>query len=125
MTYQVNKEKKIENSSYQLAIKNSYPLTSSNHHFLLEGDKIKNIMVVDQKMIERAVLKKVRLKYERLIKLLTNLLISEDDTGTCATEALNLIEKFRLEIKVKYRKYLKEKDVTRYREIIKSLGLRK
>lgn len=111
MRYQLNRKKKCKAVSYQLEIKKEYPLSSSRHHFVIEENKIKNIMVMNQKMIERLVSKKVKTKYDKLIKLLTNLLISEDDTGTCSREALNLIEKFRLEIKNKYRHYLKEKEL--------------
>ena len=46
-------------------------------------------------------------KYDKLIKYLTELLVSADDTGDAMREALNQIEKFRLEIKIKYRKFLK------------------
>ena len=50
-------------------------------------------------------------KYNKLLEYLTELLVSDDDTGDAMREALNHIEKFRLEIKIKYRKYLMKKDL--------------
>ena len=50
-------------------------------------------------------------KYDKLILTLTDLLVDDDDTGDSLREALNRIEKFRLEIKIKYRKYLKKKEL--------------
>ena len=48
-------------------------------------------------------------KYNKLIDKLMLLLTSDDDTGESFREALNIIEKFRLEIKIKYRKFLEKK----------------
>ena len=50
-------------------------------------------------------------KYKKLIALLTDLLISDDDTGSTYHEALNQIEKFRQIIKNKYRMYLKKQEL--------------
>lgn len=72
--------------------------------------EVKNIIALDQEFVEVLVFKRVYSKYEKLLKTLTELLVSDDD-GTCCREALNLIEKFRLEIKNKYRFYLKEKEL--------------
>ena len=46
-----------------------------------------------------------------LINLLTDLLVSDDDSGDSYREALNQIEKFRMEIKNKYRRYLKKNEL--------------
>ena len=50
-------------------------------------------------------------KYHKLIATLTELLVDDDDSGDSMREALNQIEKFRLEIKNKYRDYLKRKEL--------------
>ena len=41
----------------------------------------------------------------------TELLVDDDESGDTFREALNHIEKFRLEIKIKYRNYLKQKEL--------------
>lgn len=50
-------------------------------------------------------------KYRRLLKILTELLISDDDSGDSFRLALDRIEKFRLEIKIKYRRFLEKKEL--------------
>ena len=79
--------------------------------FKINGSIIKNIKVIDRKMSTTIVTNKVLKKYDKLIFLLTELLISDDDTGDTFREALNHIEKFRLEIKIKYREFLKKKEL--------------
>ena len=70
-----------------------------------------NLKVIDIKLSCPLVLKKVMNQYNKLILLLTELLVSDDGTGDSYRVALNQIEKFRLEIKNKYRSYLKQKEL--------------
>ena len=83
-------------------------MASKNKVFQIQGCRIREIKVVQKKLASPLVSKKVFLKYERLIALLTELLLEDDDSGETCREALNRIEKFRLEIKNKYRAYLKK-----------------
>ena len=55
--------------------------------------------------------KKVAKEYKKLVATLMELLTSDDDTGETFREALNRIEKFRQEIKNKYRHFLKKKEL--------------
>ncbi len=77
--------------------------------FNIDGMKVKNILIVDKLMANFFVTCLVGKKYNKLIDKLMILLTSDDDTGDCFREALNIIEKFRLEIKIKYRKFLEKK----------------
>ena len=70
-----------------------------------------NLKVINMKLSCPLVLKKVMNQYNKLILLLTELLVSDDGTGDSYKEVLNQIEKFRLEIKNKYRLYLKQKEL--------------
>lgn len=79
--------------------------------FNINGEIIKNINVIEKKLARPIVTKKVLSKYEKLIPLLTELVINDDDSGDAFREALNHIEKFRLEIKNKYRDFLKKKEL--------------
>lgn len=72
---------------------------------------VKNIVVISKYLAQPIVSIQVMKKYDKLIKYLTELLISDDDTGDAMREALNQIEKFRLIIKNKYRKFLKQKEL--------------
>ena len=66
---------------------------------------------MNKNLANGVVSKQVLKKYNKLIPLLTELLISDDDSGDSFREALNHIEKFRLEIKNKYRAFLKRKEL--------------
>ena len=72
---------------------------------------IKDLEIMNKNLANGVVSKQVLKKYNKLIPLLTELLISDDDSGDSFREALNHIEKFRLEIKNKYRAFLKRKEL--------------
>ena len=82
---------------------------SKNKTFNINGMKVKDILIVDKLMANSFAIYLVSKKYKKLIDKLMLLLTSDDDTGESFREALNIIEKFRLEIKIKYRKFLEKK----------------
>ena len=86
-------------------------MASKRKVFKINGAEIREIKVVNKKFANPLVYKKVLQKYNMLINLLTDLLVSDDDSGDSYREALNQIEKFRIEIKNKYRKYLKKNEL--------------
>ncbi len=81
-------------------------MASQNKVFQINNCNIRRIRVVNKKLANPLVSKKVAQKYKQLIVLLTELLVDDDEGGESCREALNQIEKFRLEIKNKYRDYL-------------------
>lgn len=109
--YQVKRENKkltkvefSENFSF-------FPMASNKKVFVIEKVNIKNIMIINHKLAHPLVAKKVQKEYERLVTTLMDLLTSDDDTGENFREALNKIEKFRQEIKNKYRDFLKKQEL--------------
>ncbi len=88
-----------------------FSMESRKKSFLIKGSSVTKIKVINKEMANSIVSKKVFKKYERLINKLTELLIDDDDSGDSCREALNQIEKFRLEIKIKYRHFLKKKEL--------------
>ena len=84
---------------------------SKNKVYKIGENAVKDIKVVDKNLASNLVNKQVLKKYQKLINYLTELLIDDDDSGDTYREVLNQIEKFRQEIKNKYRKYLKQKDL--------------
>ena len=79
--------------------------------FKINDSNIKDIKVVNKNLASPIVTKKVLKKYDKLLNRLTDLIVEDDDSGTSCREALNQIEKLRLEIKNKYRSYLKQKEL--------------
>ncbi len=86
-------------------------MSSRNRSFQIGGSEIRQVKVVNKELAHPLVCKQVFKKYNRLIAILTELLVDDDDSGDNYREALNQIEKFRLEIKNKYRKFLKQKEL--------------
>ena len=92
-------------------VDNGFVLGSRNKVFKIAGMAVKNIIIYTKRLASVLVTEKVMTKFQKLIILLTELLIDDDDSGDTFREALNHIEKFRLEIKIKYRNYLKQKEL--------------
>lgn len=88
-----------------------FMMGTKNKVFKINDSEIRDIKVIDKNLASVLVSKQVSKKYNKLINYLTELLIDDDDSGDSLREALNQIEKFRQEIKNKYRKYLKQKEL--------------
>ena len=88
-------------------------MPSKKQYFIINSERIKDIKVVDNELIKAMVSKKVKAKYKRLIAKITELFLDEDgDEDGNMSEVLNRIEKFRQEIKYKYRSYLEKKEIS-------------
>ena len=88
-------------------------MPSKKQYFIINSERIKDIKVVDNELIKAMVSKKVKAKYKRLIAKITELFLDEDgDEAGNMSEVLNRIEKFRQEIKYKYRSYLEKKAIS-------------
>lgn len=88
-------------------------MLSKKQYFIINSERIKDIKVVDNELIKAMVSKKVKAKYKRLIAKITELFLDEDgDEAGNMSEVLNRIEKFRQEIKYKYRSYLEKKEIS-------------
>ena len=109
--YSVHNEVKVKGTMENVVIRDGFPMGSNNKVFKIQGCDIKCIQVTGTSLASPMVTELVMKKYHKLIALLTDLLTDDDDSGDSIREALNHIEKFRLEIKNKYRDYLKKKDL--------------
>lgn len=88
-----------------------YVMHTKNKYFIIEGEKITDIKVINKVLINSVVTEIVEKKFKKLIQEITELFINEDDSEGSMNEVLNRIEKFRQEIKNKYRAYLKEEEL--------------
>lgn len=124
--YYINKKEKKKtkkkiNDFNEILTLEGFLMSSKKEGLKINNQLIKNLQIVNKKLAYPLVSKKVEKKYLKLISLLTELLISDDEEGTTFREALNQIEKFRLEIKNKYRAYLKQKELEMMSKQLSSL----
>lgn len=106
----VTKKKKSKKVQFSDRIY-GFPMASSKKVFMIKKDKIKNIIIMNTKLAHPLTAKKVSKEYQQLVATLMELLTSDDDTGDSLKEALTRIERFRQEIKNKYRHFLKKQEL--------------
>ncbi len=82
---------------------------------------IKNITLVDNKLVKSFILQKINKKFDKLLKLINKILggESDDDNGD-AKQTLDEIQKMKSMLVNKYKAYLHEKQ---YKEILSKLIL--
>ena len=105
----VNKGKIVDKT--ELIDLNGFLMASKNKVFKIQGENIREIRVIDKQLAHPLASKKVLQKYHHLLSVLTEYLIDDDDSGESCREALNEIEKFRIEIKNKYRLFLTKQEL--------------
>lgn len=110
--FYINGEELVNISHFDMKSRNS---------FSIEGITVKNIRIYSFEFAHPLVSKTVKIRFKKLLDLLTELLVSDDDSGDTLREALNQIEKFRLIIKNKYRDFLINKELTEMSNKLKLL----
>lgn len=110
--YYINDSYKIKGNIEDVVEISGFPMGPSGKVYKIGDSNIKAISISNTKLANPFAWKVVYKKYEKLIEYLTTVLIDDDDdSGETMREALNQIEKFRQEIKNKYRDYLKRKEL--------------
>lgn len=108
--YSINSD--FENKGVALNINLSgFPMGGAKKVFKINGTDIREIKISSTYLASPLATEKVLKKYRELINYLTELFLDDDDSDGAMREALNQIEKFRLEIKNKYRDFLKKKEL--------------
>lgn len=114
--YLIRREKKNKKKIYTLNVcelekLSSFLMPARANGFTICGQRITDVKIFDVILARPMVTKVVSKKYKKLISLVTELLISDDDTGDSYMLALTEMEKFRQEIKNKYRVFLEQKEL--------------
>lgn len=128
MDYTLKKVKIPKTKKTKLKINNldnlvGFSMSTRRKCFTALDMDIDNLDLASKKMAHPMVSKKVKTLYQNLLFLLTELLVTEDESGETYREALNEIEKFRLQIKNKYRHFLKQKELEEMSKQLKLLQM--
>ena len=83
---------------------------------------ISSIVIYSVEFAHPLVLQRLYPRYKKLIEFLTNILLSDDDSGESYREALNQIERFLIILQNSYRFFLKEKE---FEQMAKQLSVLK
>ena len=86
-------------------------MPSRSNGFNICDQVIKNIRIFDVILARPMVVKMVDKKYKKVIAYVTELLVSDDESGEPFRLALTEMEKFRQEIKNKYRVFLEQEEL--------------
>ena len=89
----------------------SFLVSSRNGCLAVMGQKISTLKIYDVVLARPMVSRMANNKYKKLLMSVTELLISDDDTGDAFRMALKQIEKFRQEVKNKFRMFLERKEL--------------
>ena len=97
-------------------------LSSKTKRFRICDVNVYNIRIVNKKLANPIVSSLVLKKYDTLISQLFKLLVdADDDDGDSCRQVLDRIEKFRLQVKNKYRAYLNRQELMKMSKQLKLL----
>ena len=71
-----------------------FVMPSRKKYFMIDGEKITGIKIVQNDLIGSIVSKTVSKKYKKLVKEITELLVDDDESEGSMNEVLNRINKF-------------------------------
>lgn len=81
---------------------------------------VNRMILINPSLISKMAEKKIDKKFNTLLQLLRIIYESDDDTGSTYQEALNEIERLRVEANNKYRKYMEEE---KYEVFLRKLSI--
>ncbi|MBQ3435778.1 MAG: hypothetical protein IJH13_02015 [Bacilli bacterium] len=110
--YVVDKKKKNKKKSIKTITIEGYSMAKKNHKFYIKGDNVSNIVVSDEELVKKLVIYKVEKQYKQLINKATEILASDDDDNASGSRLiLDEVERFRQQIKNKYKEYLEKEEL--------------
>ncbi len=98
-------------------------MPSRRKEFMVLDMDFENINLISKRIAHPFVSRKVFRLYSKLLLILTELLVTDDESGDTYMEALNQIERFRRQIKNKYRAFLTKKELEKMSKQLKLLQM--
>lgn len=88
-----------------------YDITPKNKKPFQDSIQVNKMILINESLIQKMIQKKLDKRFQRLLTELNFLFDSDDETGTGLREALNQLERFKMEVKNKYRSYMKKEEL--------------
>ncbi len=120
MSYVVNKDLKSKNKKEEIDLElEGFSLPSKKGKFKIDDMTINNITLINTNIINAFITGIVLKRYNKLIKKITEELLDDEGEGSDPRLIIDDIEKFRIEVKTKYRKYLDKKTLEKMSKKLK------
>lgn len=97
-----------------------YDLSPKKGMKIEDAINVNKIVIINPSLANKVASKKLDLKFRKLVKLLNVVFESDDDTGTAYHQALDEVNKLRMELINKYKKHLEDEQ---YDLMDKKLGI--
>lgn len=88
-----------------------YDLSPKKNVKIKDAINVNKVVVINPSLMTKVANKQLNVKFRKLLKFVTVIFDSDDESGTAYREGLNEISKLRLEAKVKYFKYMTEDEI--------------
>jgi len=88
-----------------------FDITPKNKRPFQDSIEVTKMILINESLITNMVNKKIKKGFQKLLKNIGFLFESNDETGEGLKEALNQLERFKMEIKNKYRNYLAREEL--------------
>ena len=85
---------------------NGYDLSPKKGIKIEDAINVNKIVIINPSLANKVAKKKIDLKFRKLVKLLNIVFETDDDTGTAYREALDEVNKLKMELINKYKKLI-------------------
>lgn len=88
-----------------------YDVTPKKNKPFQDSIQVNKMILINESLIQKMIQKKLNKRFQKLLCDVNLLFESDDETGTGLREVLNQLERFKMEVKNKYRKYMEKEEL--------------
>lgn len=119
--YHIVKDKEDKSITYfEYDKMEGYDLSPKKGIKIEDAINVNKVVIINPTLANKVAKKKFDIKFRKLVALLNIIFETDDETGSCYHQGLDEINRLRMELINKYKKYLEESE---YETIEKKLGI--
>jgi len=88
-----------------------YDVTPKKNRPFQDSIQVNKMILINESLIQKMIQKKLNKRFQKLLCDVNLLFESDDETGAGLREVLNQLERFKMEVKNKYRKYMEKEEL--------------